>query len=235
MIEKIISIHQPSYFPWLGLIDKINKSEKYIYMDEVQLSDSSFQNRNIFLTNDFKIKFLNVNISKKFREKKISDLTISNPNWYIEHKNFLTENYRKHDYFGEIITRLNVFFEKNKQTDSLNTVLYNSMIWCFDILDIKTEVVRMSEMNYDRTKKASDLVKELVIASNYSTYLSGVGGKNYMNLSDFANSKIEVVFQEFKHPIYKQRNVAEFVQGLSVLDLLFNCGIDQSKEIIRNL
>ncbi len=109
------------------------------------------------------------------------------------------------------------------------------MIWCFDILDIKTEVVRMSEMNYDRTKKASDLVKELVIASNYSTYLSGVGGKNYMNLSDFANSKIEVVFQEFKHPIYKQRNVAEFVQGLSVLDLLFNCGIDQSKEIIRNL
>ena len=47
----ITAIHQPSYFPWLGWMDKINKCDQFILMDEVQLSDRAYQHRNLFLTN----------------------------------------------------------------------------------------------------------------------------------------------------------------------------------------
>jgi hypothetical protein len=40
------------------------------------------------------------------------------------------------------------------------------------------------------------------------------------------------VWQEFKHPVYPQPGVAPFMKGLTVLDLLFNCG-PASAEIAR--
>ncbi|HEY3277770.1 MAG TPA: WbqC family protein, partial [Syntrophorhabdaceae bacterium] len=60
----ILSIHQPSYFPWLGLLDKIAKSDVYMVMDEVQLTDAAYQHRNIFLTADGKIKYLTIPFKK---------------------------------------------------------------------------------------------------------------------------------------------------------------------------
>jgi hypothetical protein len=50
-------------------------------------------------------------------------------------------------------------------------------------------------------------------------------------LYDKAN--IGIVWQEFKHPVYPQL-FGEFIPFLSSIDLLFNCGIDQSRLIIRS-
>lgn len=61
----ITAIHQPSYFPWLGWMDKINKCDQFILMDEVQLSDRAYQHRNLFLTNTGQQKFLTIGIQKK--------------------------------------------------------------------------------------------------------------------------------------------------------------------------
>ncbi|RKY62206.1 MAG: hypothetical protein DRP99_05910, partial [Candidatus Latescibacterota bacterium] len=43
---------------------------------------------------------------------------------------------------------------------------------------------------------------------------------------------IEVVFQEYEHPVYPQL-YGDFVPNLSVVDLLFNCG-PESLPIIRS-
>ena len=42
-----IVIHQPEYLPWMNLFLKISKCEKFIFLDNVQYSRRSFQNRNI--------------------------------------------------------------------------------------------------------------------------------------------------------------------------------------------
>ncbi len=235
MNNKLVSIHQPSYFLWLGLLDKIIKSDMYIYMDEVQLTDRAYQNRNLFLSINGVEKMLTINISKQgYREKKISQLQITNPNWYNEHYNFIKENYKKHPFYEEINPFISEFFEQNKNTISLSTVIYNSMILVFNLLDIKTEVMKMSEIKYDVLKTNSDLIKELVQCVGSTKYLSGTGGKNYMDLEDFKNSGIDVVFQEFSHPVYPQKNSETFVAGLSVLDVLFNCGIDKTRQLLNS-
>jgi hypothetical protein len=52
-----------------------------------------------------------------------------------------------------------------------------------------------------------------------------------MNLELFDKEGIEVIFQDFKHPVYNQL-FGDFEPYLSAIDLLFNCG-DNSLEILR--
>jgi hypothetical protein len=229
-----VSIHQPSYFPWLGLLHKINLSDLYIYMDDVQLADRAYQHRNIFLTNQGDTKFLTVNTSKKeYRKLKIHELKLSNSNWNVEHLNFLKENYRTHPFFSEVMKVITPFYKREYET--LNDVLFESMILSFELLDIKTEVVKMSEMAYDRTKSKSDLILELILKSTHKGYLSGTGAKDYMNLEEYAKHGVQVEFQEFTHPVYEQKGADEFVVGLAVLDLFFNLGIEESRQLFHSL
>ena len=47
----IVSIHQPSYWPWLGHLNKIINSEHHIILDDVDIKRKSFQYRNFFNNN----------------------------------------------------------------------------------------------------------------------------------------------------------------------------------------
>jgi hypothetical protein len=63
-------------------------------------------------------------------------------------------------------------------------------------------------------------------------YLSGNGARDYMQPEKFAQAGIQVVWQQFSHPVYPQQFGA-FVPYLSSLDVLFNCGITASRQILR--
>jgi len=63
--EMKTSIHQPGYFPWLGLLHKFLNSDTVVLLDDVQLSDSAYQHRNQFLTRQGVVKILTVGIQKK--------------------------------------------------------------------------------------------------------------------------------------------------------------------------
>ncbi|MBU3220660.1 WbqC family protein [Clostridium algidicarnis] len=58
-----------------------------------------------------------------------------------------------------------------------------------------------------------------------TTYFSGKGGENYKDKNQFNQNSIELVYTDFKHPIYEQL-WGDFIPCLSILDLLFNYGED---------
>jgi hypothetical protein len=61
--------------------------------------------------------------------------------------------------------------------------------------------------------------------------MAGKDGNKYMNLELFEEEGIEVIFQDFKHPVYHQL-FGDFEPYMSAIDLLFNYG-DNSLEILR--
>ena len=229
-----VSIHQPHYFPWMGYFDKMAKVDKFIIMDDVQLVDCSPMVRNKFLDNQGKELLLNLSVEKKgYLEKVTKDIKLSK--WNIIRKKqekSLYFNYKKCEFFDEIWVEIKEVFEKDYaylidlQMDIINIIR--------DILNIKTEIIYQSDLEYDKNLKNSDLVLELCLAIGANTYLSGNGGKKYMNLNDYEARNIKVVFQTFDYPIYPQLNSKEFISKLSILDLLFNCGIEKSREIFWN-
>ena len=42
----IITIHQPQYLPWLGYLDKIDRADTFVLLDNVQYKKNEWINRN---------------------------------------------------------------------------------------------------------------------------------------------------------------------------------------------
>ena len=72
----------------------------------------------------------------------------------------------------------------------------------------------------------------MVKLNNCKKYISGVGGKNYLNQKEFSKEKIEIIFLKSEVINYNQGNI-NFIPGLSILDLLFNCGIKYSSKLVK--
>ena len=230
----IVSIHQPSYFPWLGLLDKISKSDKFVILDTVQLNDNAFQNRNIFLNQRGEVEYLTIPIIKKgYLKKSIRELKIANNKWQKKHHGFIIANYKKHAYFDEVYSVIKPLYQQ--QYVYLVDVLIDSMEMTFQLFNIATDVILASELDIDKNLKKDNLVIDILRKVNASVYLSGSGAKQYHDETKFKTNNIVLQYQIFKHPIYKQKNALEFIPGLSSLDIAFNLGINQSTELIKGL
>jgi hypothetical protein len=59
------------------------------------------------------------------------------------------------------------------------------------------------------------------------------GCRSYLDRAAFARAGIRMQWQEFHHPRYPQCGDGPFIEGLTALDLLFNCG-PLSRSLLRN-
>jgi hypothetical protein len=65
-------------------------------------------------------------------------------------------------------------------------------------------------------------------------YISGPHGRDYLDTKKIESANIELVFADFKHPVYSQQYEG-FVPNLSAIDLLFNCGPESLKILMGNV
>ena len=156
----ILSIHQPSYFPWLGLLDKIAKTDTFVLLDDVQVTKGTFQYRNIFFCNGFK-KYITLPINYSLGIT-FNELVFNNDNWTQQHLNRIKNYYLKSPHFSEVykdIESIFTTFQENKPIE----VLINSMLFCFDKLDINVDFIRSSSLNYEghRGEMVLDICKKV--------------------------------------------------------------------------
>lgn len=224
-----ITIHQPSYWPWLGLLDKIAKVEKYVVMDDVAADKSSFQYRNQFFC-DGKSVILTLPVDYKLG-KKINELHFKNGTWKMDHLNKLKNYYRKAPYFKEIFPRVEALYFSYSEMDVFPFLL-KTMKFAFDMLDVDVDIIKSSGL--DATGKKGDLVLSICKAANAGVYLSGQGARNYLTeeqISQFEKSRIKLEWHCFEHPVYPQNPRMKFISGLASLDLFFWNGKEESIRI----
>lgn len=225
-----VAIHQPHYFPWEGYLKKIASVDKFILMDEVQLTDSSPMYRHSLLALNGEPKYITIPFTKKeYKHKYYKDITLNSTiNWQLNHLNFFKENYGKSPYYHEVINAIMPIFEKNYT--HICEVTIDSVKLLVSLFGISTEIVKMSELDYPKESKKNELVLDLCIAVGADYYLSGKGARKYMKLEPFCEKGIEVEFQEFIQEPYFQHSSDKFVPGLTILDMLFSIGIEETKK-----
>lgn len=223
------AIHQPHYFPWLGYLNKMASVDVFIILDEAQIEKGSNMYRNKLCTLNGQEKYITIAYEKKncldipFKSIHIDSST----NWQERQINFIENNYKKTPYYTEVFPHICTLFEK--KYEYLDDAVEESIRIEKDLFDIKTKIVLQSELQYDRELKRNELLIDLCQKVNADFYLSGNGARKYMDLGLYKDAGIEVEFQRFTYPEYLQGH--EFVPNLSALDLLFNCGIEESKKI----
>ena len=86
---------------------------------------------------------------------------------------------------------------------------------------IDTEIIYSSEFGF-KTNSTEKIV-DLISAVGGDVYFSGPAGKNYMDIELLDKNDVQVVFQDFEHPVYKQQYDG-FIPNMSALDAMFNIG-----------
>lgn len=223
---KIASIHQPQYLPWLGYIDKIDRADVFILLDNVQYKKNEWQNRNRIKTSQG-WQWVTVPVLYRYPER-VNEVRINNKvDWRRKHMTAIETNYRRAPFFGEFFSCLKEIYEKEwERLVDINTALVRVLIGIFGI---KKEILISSEI--ETRDDPDDRLIDICKAAGADTYLSGKDGPKYMDMEAFEKAGIKVVVQDFKHPVYPQLYEG-FEPNLSCIDLLFNCG-DKGIEMIR--
>ncbi|MGG7073554.1 WbqC family protein [Campylobacter sp. 9BO] len=231
-MKKTVVIHQPDFMPYLGFFHRFLHADLYIALDDVQFvsSSRSWNNRDKIKTKNGE-KWLTVSVNKAPRSTNINEITINyEMDWKNKNLELLKQNYKRSAFFNEIFPYINALY--SKKFEKLLDFNVASIVMLNELFDIKVDTIFSSELETTKTK--SERLVELLTQVDATHYLSGVGARGYHVDEPFQKSNIEVIWQDFKHPVYPQL-YGEFVSYLSSIDLLFNCGIEKSREILRSI
>jgi hypothetical protein len=230
-----ITIHQPEHLIWLGLVDKIKKTDTFVVLDNVQFRKNYFQNRNKIRTvNGW--GWLTVPVKKHSLHTPIKDIEISyDLEWTERYFGVLKMAYGKTKFYDEYFPIIREIIEKKHvRLSDLNLELINFILSAFGVDDkkiIKASTLELPDV--DAGNNGEKIVLEICKQLKTDVYISGPLGKEYTNLKEFKDNHISLVVHEFHHPIYRQY-FEPFIPGMSAIDILFNYG-PEAKNILWNI
>ena len=221
---------QPTYIPWLGYFDLIDKSDIFVFLDSVQFDKRSWQQRNRIKTPRGELMLTVPVVTKGRFDQKIYDVEIDTSQKYIKkHLNSICSNYNKTKYFEDYRKELeDIYNEDIKKISQLNKKL---IYWLSSKFGITTHFTSSSKIDAIGTK--TELLVNICKQVGADHYISPAGSKGYIDQNNlFVKSKIKLSYQNYNHPAYNQFH-GDFIPYMSAIDLLFNEG-DCSLGIIRS-
>jgi hypothetical protein len=221
-------ITQSNYIPWKGYFDAIHNCDIFIVYDDMQYTKRDWRNRNLIKT-PRGLYWLTIPVEVKGKySQKINETKIADKSWRFSHLQTLKQNYSKAPCYKET---------KDFIDDLYNTCHYEFLT---DInlhfinginkyLKITTPIRLSSEfkLHEERNQRLINICKDV----NTTDYYSGPSAKSYMNETMFAANNINVHYFDYSsYPIYVQL-YGEFEHGVSILDLIFNKGLESIKHL----
>lgn len=230
MNKKIVVIHQPDFVPYLGFFHRFLHADFYIALDHVQFvyGSRAWTHRDKIKTAQSE-KWLTLSVKKAPRDTAINQIGLStDTDWRQDNLCLLHQNYHRAPYYAELMPEIERLYAR--PCNLLRDFNLASIEVLMDMLDVRIPWVCSGDLHPVGTK--NELLVDLLQKVSATHYLSGVGARDYFDPAPFAKAGIEVIWQDFTHPVYQQQ-FGEFIPYLSALDVLFNHGIKASRDILR--
>ncbi len=216
-----LGIHQPQYLPWLHYFIKIKECDIFVLLDTVDYQKNGIQNRNQIKTNNGKT-WLTVPVVNKLGQK-IKDVSISNINdWKKKHRMTLDQFYNKSEFYKNYKHEIDEIYLT--QWGSLSELNIKFIIKMLKWLNINTPIYRSSDLKV--YGQSTELIINICNEFNAKQYISGLGGKNYLDENFFAKNNIKLNYLKNKKIAEYRQSYSDkgFINDLSALDIIFNCG-----------
>ena len=225
----ILSSHQPNYWPYPGLLGKIYMSDTFIYCTKIQFEIKSWQKRNRIRTKDSWV-YINVPVIKDKQEQLICDVQIDNDqDWRSKTYKTILNLYGKSAYFKDYKDFIEDLY--SREWTNLTDLDIYIMNWLLDELKIPTKILYDRDFNFEGKK--TDLLISMCEKTGFDTYLSNYGSSAYVQIPRFTERGLNHKYIDYKGCEYKQVYPG-FEPGLSVLDMLCNCGTEETRRIITD-
>lgn len=220
---KKVAIAQSNYIPWKGYFDLIAAADEFILYDDMQYTRRDWRNRNQIKTPQG-VQWLTVPVLVKGKyHQRIRDTEIDGTRWAETHWKALTQNYRRSRHFEEVSKWLKPLYlnESHTHLSQLNRKL---LVAICGYLSIKTVI--SNSWDYHLPEGKTSRLVEMCRQAGGTEYISGPAARSYIEEEKFAEKGIKLTWFEYSgYPEYTQL-WGNFAHGVTILDLLFNCGRD---------
>lgn len=226
----ILSGHQPNYWPYPGLIGKILKSDKFIYVTKVQFEKKSWQKRNRIRTKEGWTYLQLPVITKGKFDQNICDVEIDNTTkWKEKHLRSIQSVYSKAPFYNDYKD----FLEELYSTEWTKLSDLDIYIMNFILQDLGIETEILYDKDYEFEGQKTDMLVDMCKKTGCDTYLSNLGSQAYVQIDSFTDQGMNHLYINYLGKEYKQQFYG-FEPGLSILDMLMNCGREKTKEILMD-
>jgi len=204
----------------MGYFEMIAASDVFIFLDDVQFSKKSWQQRNRIkgANGPFWLTIPVVHKSGPF--KILKDVEINNAtDWQQKHIKSIEIAYSKTPYFAQQINAVKEIYSKKwKNLVDFNIATINMLM---EQIGISTTTIRSSSMNI--TSKGNHKIVDLCEYVGADELYDAAGAFDFIDNGLFKQAGIRVAFQNYLHPEYPQLH-SDFIPYLSTIDLVFSQG-----------
>lgn len=231
-MSKVVAIHQPNFFPWLGYFDKLAKADVFIFLDDVQFSKTggTWTNR-VKLLLSGEAQWVTAAIDRNYSGvRTINEMEfLSLPDWRRKTLATLKMSYARHPYFVEVMEVIEPLI-RNPETKA---ALYNGEAIRTLARHLRLDETKIqSSSQLEKLGSSNELLVSLTQSVGGAVYLCGGGADGYQEEALFAQNSVQLVHQKFVHPTYPQKHSRDFVPGLSVIDAAMNLGWSGAGELL---
>ena len=232
MQNKKTAILQSNYIPWKGYFDLINRVDEFIFYDSVQYTKNDWRNRNLIKTPQG-LLWLSIPIKTKghiSNRININEAQTTDNRWRKKHWACIANNYSKAPYFKDYKDIFKALYLDDDER-FLAGINYKFILKINEILGIKTKISYSEDfvLNGNKTER----LVNLCLQTKASEYISGPAAKNYIDENLFNEAGIKLSWMDYSGYREYRQLYPPFTHGVSVLDLIFNCGSNAVRYIER--
>ena len=221
-VNHTVAIVQSCYIPWKGYFDLIGSVDEFILYDDMQFTRRDWRNRNLIKTPQG-LTWLTVPVQVKGKyHQTIRDTLIDGIDWAATHWRSLCLNYKRAPHFERTAALFEPIYLQPARFTHLSDLNRTLLETTCHALGIKTPL-RWS-WEYTLTEGKTERLVDLCQQAGATRYISGPAARDYIDASRFKAAGIELSFFDYSGYREYPQLWGDFEHGVSVFDLLFNCG-----------
>lgn len=235
-----LAIMQPYFFPYIGYFQLIHAVDKIIFYDHLHYIKHGWINRNRILELHKADLYITVPLKKCSSNKLIKEIEIDNTGgWQKKMCIMIRYNYARSPFFNrlypvieDLICRpCRTIAELNFRTiqgivsllDLPAAIVYGSD----DYIRVEEELKACPSPSVRKVQRIFSIAKQ----ERADVFVNAIGGQALYDKALFHDNGIELYFLQTYSFSYPQPSPV-FYPNLSILDVLFNCGIQRTQALL---
>jgi len=223
-----VAVMQPYLFPYLGYYQLVQCADIFVLYDDVAFIKQGYINRNNILT-DGRASRITVPVLGGSSNKCIKELAFeSNVAKVLK---TVRQSYAQAPFVDNIFPMIERVLEHAER--DITTVCQLGIFEVFQHLGLGKQIIRSSDLDYDRELPAADRLIAICEKLGSSHYVNSIGGEKLYSKDYFAERGNQLTFLHTQDVEYPQQGKKEFVPNLSMIDVLMWCDKRQIRELLQ--
>ncbi|CAN2170369.1 WbqC-like protein family [Candidatus Nanopelagicaceae bacterium] len=219
---------QPTFLPWLGYFKMMQLADRFIFLDDVQISPKSFQVRNRIPNFNGHPRWIGVKVdnSRELKERKLNSTKLLDPETTFS---AIEENLRNYYSVSDELESFVAFFKMSISSPiALGQLNMKLILYIANKLGIADRTLLASDFSREHT--GSTGIVDLLEQIGATEYLVAPGSLTYMATEDIWRTRSFLLTQfEFIQSPYYQSHLSEFMPFMSALDCLLELGGEKAR------